>query len=228
MEIITKTKKEIDLIVANKIKEIINSKKDPLLLLATGNTPIDIYKNLISFYDKRELSFKNVKTFNLDEYIGIDKFEKDSFRYFMDQNLFNHIDIDKNNTFFPSEEKEYNSKLDSCRNFDFTILGVGKNGHIAFNEPGSKIQTRTNKIKLTKSTLEANFPGRNEFPTEAITMGLYDIYNKSDLIYLIAYGESKREALEKVLEGKIDDNWPITHFINHKNFTIFTDLKLDK
>ncbi len=228
MKIITKTKKEIDLIVAEKIKEIILKEKAPLLLLATGNTPIDIYKNLIEFYNKKELSFKNVTTFNLDEYIGIENFEKDSFRYFMNTHLFDHVDIDKNNTFFPDSEKNYNDKLDKYKNFDFTILGVGQNGHIAFNEPGSKIETRTNVIELTDSTLKANFPGRNEYPTKAITMGLHDIYNKSNLIYLIAYGENKREALEKVLEGKKDLNWPITNLIDHKNIVIFTDLKLSK
>ncbi len=228
MEIIVKSKKEIDLIVAAKIKEIINTSRNPLLLLATGNTPINIYKNLISFYNKKEVSFKHVTTFNLDEYDDIDKFKEDSFRNFMDKNLFNHIDIDKSKTFFPISEKEYDEKLDSYGNFDFTILGVGTNGHIAFNEPGSNPETRTNKVELTKSTILSNFPKRDDYPTKAITMGLYDIYNKSNLIYLVAYGENKRNALEKLLEGKIDYNWPITHLINHKNIVIFTDIELEK
>ncbi len=228
MQIITKTKKEIDLIVANKIKDIVNNKEKPLLLLATGNTPIDIYRYLIKFSQTSEVSFRKTTTFNLDEYIGIEKYQKDSFRYFMDEHLFDHINIKKDQTFFPDNEKSYNDKLDQYGNFDFTILGVGQNGHIAFNEPGSKIETRTNIVKLTESTLKANFPGRNDFPTHAITMGLYDIYHKSDLIYLVAYGEGKRKALEKVMEGKVDDNWPITHFIKHKNITIFTDINLNK
>ena len=224
IKFIVKDKAELENIVADRMATIIKENNNPFFILATGNSPVGVYRNLIKHYNNN-LSFKNLTSYNLDEYRGIEDFPQDSFRNFMDDNLFNHIDIDKSNTNFPSSIESYDIELDKIEKFDFTILGVGTNGHIAFNEPGTKFETRTNELKLTQSTIESNFPGRTEFPTTAITMGLYDIYNKSKEIFLLAWGEGKREALNILKEGVKRDDWPITHFIDHPNMTIVTDLK---
>ncbi|BDU67561.1 MAG: glucosamine-6-phosphate deaminase [Candidatus Tyloplasma litorale] len=220
----TGDKKLLEKFVANRMAAIVKEKDNPLFILATGNSPVGVYKNLIEKH-RNGLSFKNLESYNLDEYLNIEKFPNDSFRKFMNDNLFDYIDIDKKNTHFPKNVDEYNYKLDKIKEFDFTILGVGTNGHIAFNEPGISFNTRTNEVELTESTIKANFSGRSEFPTSAITMGLYDIYHKSKEIILLAWGESKRDALVKLKTGVKRDDCPITHFYNHPNFTVVTDLK---
>ncbi len=225
MNILKGNKEELELKVANVISGIITEKPESKLILATGNSPVAVYKHLINKNQNEGLDFSKVISYNLDEYLGIDKFESDSFRKFMDDNLFNHVNIDKDQTNFPTTTQEYDEKLNRIDKFDFTILGVGTNGHIAFNEPGTPFETRTNQVKLTQSTIESNFPGRDEYPTEAITMGLYDIYNKSSKIILLAWGEGKRDALNKFKEGVKRDDCPITHFIDHPDFTIVTDLE---
>lgn len=224
VKFLVKSKEELEKEVAKlMLKQLEN--KNPKFILATGNSPVGVYSHLIEAHIKEGVSFKKLVTYNLDEYRDIDKFKEDSFREFMNNNLFNGIDIKIKNTHFPNNEKEYNKKLDKIDKFNFTLLGVGTNGHIAFNEPGTSFETRTNIVELTQSTIDSNFPNRTEHPTKAITMGLYDIYNKSSQIVLLAWGENKAESLNKLKEGKKDDNWPITHFIDHPNITIVTDLK---
>ncbi len=221
---IVSTKSELEKHVADRMSEIIKTKENPKFILATGNSPVGVYKHLIANHQEG-LSFSKLTSYNLDEYRGIEEYPEDSFRKFMDDNLFNHVDIDKGNTHFPTEAEEYNKELDNIGTFDFTILGVGTNGHIAFNEPGTPFSSRTHEVKLTQSTIDSNFPGRDKYPTEAITMGLNDIYHKSSEIILLAWGEGKREALNKFKAGIKDDSCPITHFIDHPNMTIVTDLE---
>jgi glucosamine-6-phosphate deaminase len=186
MKIISGSKEKLEQSIADNIKDIINYKSNAKLLLATGNSPVGIYQKLINFYQEKKISFKNVITFNLDEYLEKDKYFADSFLNFMNQKLFNEIDINKENTFFPENPDEYNKKLDKINFFDITILGVGENGHIAFNEPGSKITDRTKIIELTDSTIKTNFKNRTNYPKKAITIGVKDILEKSQLIYIIA------------------------------------------
>lgn len=226
MKIISGSKEKLEKDIANNIKDIINNKSNAKLLLATGNSPVGIYQKLINFYQEETLSFKNVITFNLDEYLEKDKYFADSFLNFMNQKLFNQIDINKENTFFPKNPEEYNQKLDKIDFFDIAILGVGENGHIAFNEPGSKITDRTKIVELTASTIQANFKNRTDYPKKAITMGIKDILEKSQLIYVIAWGEKKRKAIEKLIAKKIDANWPITYLLNHQKTILFTDLDI--
>ncbi len=225
MEIIKGNKIELEIKVSNVIKEIINNNEQPKLILATGNSPVGVYSNLIKNFKDGELTFKNVTSYNLDEYIGIEKYQDDSFRKFMNDNLFDHVDIDKEKTNFPVTAESYNEELDRVGKFDFTILGVGTNGHIAFNEPGTPFTSRTHEVELTQSTIDSNFPGRDDYPTTAITMGLNDIYNKSKKIILLAWGEGKRDALNKLIDGVKRDDYPITHFIDHPDFTIITDIE---
>lgn len=224
IKFLVKDKDKLEEFVAKRMGKIIKKESDPLFILATGNSPVGVYKKLIKKHEKG-LSFKGLTTYNLDEYRGIDKFPEDSFRKFMDDNLFDHVDIDKKKTNFPSDVKKYDKSLDKIEKFNFTILGVGTNGHIAFNEPGTPFKTRTNEVTLTQSTIESNFKGRDKYPTKAITMGLYDIYNKSSEIVLLAWGEGKRDALQKLKEGVKRDDCPITHFVDHPNMTVVTDLK---
>ncbi len=225
MKIISGNKSELEKKIADIISKIIKEKKNPKLILATGNSPVGVYKELIKNYQKDNLSFKNVISYNLDEYLEIEKYPSDGFKKFMKDNLFNFIDIDEKNTFFPKNPEEYNNKLDQIDKFDFTILGVGTNGHIAFNEPGTLFDSRTHEVKLTKSTINSNFAGRKDYPTRAITMGLQDIYHKSSKIILLAWGDSKRNALNKLLLGEKNIDFPITYFYDHSDFTVITDLK---
>ncbi len=216
--------------IATIFKEQLLKKPNSILCLSTGNSPVGIYSELIKFYQSNQLSFKDVTTYNLDEYLEIDpNISPISFRNFMANKLFDHIDIDKTRTFFPKEPKEYDDKLDAIAGFDLALVGVGSNGHIAFNEPGTGF-LRTNVVKLTQSTINDNFKGIKNYPTTSITMGIKDIYEKSNHIILIAWGESKRAALTKFKQAKQsnkkDDNWPITHFIDHPNFEIYTDLEI--
>ncbi len=224
IKFIVKDKAELEKFVADRMASIVKEKESPKFILATGNSPVGVYQNLIKHHNEG-LSFKNLTSYNLDEYRDIDKYPEDSFRKFMDDNLFNHIDIDKANTHFPDGLEEYDAELDAIGEFDFTILGVGTNGHIAFNEPGTKFEARTKEIELEQSTIDSNFPGRDDYPTKAVTMGLYDIYNKSKEIILLAWGEGKRDALNKLKEGIKTDDCPITHFVDHPNMIIVTDLE---
>ena len=215
--------------IANEFADIINSKENPKIILATGNSPVALYKKMINLNQDGKLSFENVETFNLDEYLGMDEeqFKKYSFREFMNQNLFNHVNINKDNTHFPTKDtKAYDALMDEkVDKFDWTILGVGSNGHIAFNEPGTPFSYRTNVVELKESTIKDNFGDAEDFLTGAVTMGMSDIYGKSGKIVLIAWGEAKRPALEKIMAGIKTDEWPITNFIDHENMTIYTDLE---
>ncbi len=217
-------KDKLEDLVANRMTELVKTKEKPKFILATGNSPVGVYKKLIKAH-QNGLSFKNLTSYNLDEYRDIETYPEDSFKKFMNDNLFDHIDIDKSNTHFPMDEKSYDKALDEIKLFDFTILGVGTNGHIAFNEPGTSFNSRTHEVVLEESTIKSNFKDRDKYPTKAITMGLFDIYNKSNEIILLAWGEGKKEALKKLQNGIKDDNCPITHFADHPNITIITDLE---
>lgn len=223
--IIKGKKEDLEHLIANEFSKVIRESENTKLILATGSSPVGVYKNLINKYENNELSFKDVTSYNLDEYLDIDRFPQDSFKKFMNDNLFDHIDINKENTNFPKVPSSYDKELDQIEGFDLTILGVGTNGHIAFNEPGTEFESRTHEVDLTQSTIDSNFPGRSEYPTKAITMGIFDIYNKSKKIVLVAWGEGKREAIKKFLIGEKDINCPITLFKDHPNFTIYTDIE---
>ncbi|NOQ50340.1 MAG: glucosamine-6-phosphate deaminase [Mycoplasmataceae bacterium] len=202
-----------------------------ILCLPTGSSPLPIYERIINLQQKNKISLSEITTYNLDEYLDLgDDVNNLSFRFFMNQNLFTQVDIDLKNTYFPDTVAKFNKKLDGVDAFALTLIGVGSNGHIAFNEPGSPFG-RTQIVDLTKSTINDNFLKYDlkQYPTKAITMGLKDIFDKSKTVILIAWGESKREAINQFIKAKesgvIDLQWPITHFINHPNFTIYTDLK---
>lgn len=203
IKFIIKEKSELESFVSDRMLEIIKEKQNPLFILTTGNSSVKVYKKLIKNYNN------GLALYNIDEYREIDKFSQDSFRKFMNDYLFDHI----------------NKDLDKLDNFDFTLFGVGTNGWITFNELRTPFNIRTSKIKLIPSKIKSNFSKRTEYPTSTITMGSYDIYIMSNEIILLAWGEDKRVTLEKLKVGVKADDYPITHFIDCPNMTIVTELK---
>lgn len=227
---------EMSKLAAIKIKEVIESKPDAILGLATGSTPIGTYKELINMNKAGELDFSKVTTINLDEYIGLSEKNTQSYRYFMNENLFNHINIKKENTFIPNglaknieeETKKYDEKIDELGGTDIQILGIGSNGHIAFNEPNDYLTAGSHLTNLAESTISANsrfFNSIDEVPKTAITMGLGQIM-KSKKILLLATGENKAKAIKEVLSGKITTKNPATMLQMHRDVTLIIDKKI--
>ena len=216
--IATKTAEEAGIAAAEVIANIVKNKPNAVLGLATGSSPIGMYKELIAKYERGEISFKNVKSVNLDEYVGLSADHDQSYAYFMSTNLFDHIDIDKNNTNLPNglaadpaaEAKRYDDVIASMGGVDVQVLGIGNNGHIGFNEPADAFTYGTNLVDLTDSTIDANsrfFASRDLVPTQALTMGIGQIM-AADKVLLIALGKGKAEILEKSLFGPVTPNVP--------------------
>lgn len=221
---VCKTPEEIGEKIAKEMIELIQNKPNAILGLATGSSPIPTYKNLIAAYSKGEISFKNVSSFNLDEYIN-PPFEEATYRYFMKDNLFSHVDIDLKNTHFPSKEnmKEYDEEIRKAGGVDFQILGIGRDGHIGFNEPNTPFDSKTHIAQLDESTRIANarfFHSLEETPTESITMGLSTIMQARHIVMIVS-DLSKVDALKALLKGEEDSMWPATVLVNHPSVEIF-------
>ena len=196
----------------------VKAKPNATLGLATGSSPLTTYASLIEMYKNGELSFKDTKTVNLDEYVGLDASHDQSYAYFMSQNLFNHIDIDKNNTHLPNgmaknpdeECKNYDAVVKSMGGVDVQVLGIGHNGHIGFNEPADVFTKGTSHVILTDSTIDANarfFESRDLVPKSALSMGIGQIM-EADKILMVALGSGKAEILEKAFFGDITPTVP--------------------
>lgn len=228
---ILKTKEEIGKRAAKEFIDVIQKNPEAILGLATGSSPIELYKNLVQAYSNEEISFKNVKTFNLDEYVNIDKNHPQSYFTFMNQNLFSEIDINMNNVNIPAgvgnlEEicKDYNKKLEENVR-DIQILGIGTNGHIAFNEPGTKFTQITHITQLAEQTINDNtrfFDKKEDVPTQAISMGLSNIMDSKKIV-LIATGKNKASAIKQMIEGKQTEELPASILQNHKDVLILID-----
>lgn len=208
--------------------DVLKNKENPVLGLATGSSPVGLYKNLIKAFENDEISFKDVTTFNLDEYVGIRYDHPQSYYTFMNENLFKHVDIVNKNINLPKGDEsaisDYQEKLDSNRR-DIQILGIGSNGHIAFNEPGTSFDQTTFQVELDEKTREDNkrfFDSIDEVPTHAITMGLKDILN-SEKIVLIAMGESKAEAIYKMIKEAPTSDLPASILKEHPNVEVYLD-----
>lgn len=221
--------KEAAKIIANMIIDNENCK----LGLATGSTPVGTYNELIKMYNNGKISFKGVSTYNLDEYVGISPDNHQSYKYFMDNNLFNHIDIDKKNCFIPNgkainlleEVKRYDKLLKDANYTDLQLLGIGDNGHIAFNEPAEFLKLSTNIVNLKEETIIANsrfFDNVNDVPKQAITLGFKGIM-MSKKILLLASGKSKAQAIANMLKGDISTNNPSSLLNLHQNVTVIID-----
>ncbi|EOR27880.1 MULTISPECIES: glucosamine-6-phosphate deaminase [Clostridium] len=231
--IITKNYEELSKKAADEMADIIKSNPKAILGLATGGSPMGMYKELIKMNKEGKVDFSNVTTVNLDEYIGLSGDHPQSYRYFMNENLFNHINIDKTNTYVPNglaknieeECKEYDARITELGGTDVQLLGIGNNGHIAFNEPDNELLSGTHLTKLTEDTIKANarfFESIDEVPTQALTMGLGGIM-RSKKIIVIASGESKAEAVKAMVSGKISTNMPASMLQMHRNVTVIVD-----
>ncbi|WP_040204336.1 glucosamine-6-phosphate deaminase [Neobacillus jeddahensis] len=201
--------------------------------LATGGTPIGTYENLIADFKKNSTSYRDVTTFNLDEYVGLSGDNENSYRYFMDDHFFNHIDIKKDNTNVPcgdgndleEECSRYEQLIAKHGGIDLQVLGIGSNGHIGFNEPGTSFNTKTHVIDLAPSTIKANarfFNRVEDVPTKAITMGIATIMKSKEILLLVS-GASKKEAMSKLLTENVSESFPASVLKNHPCVTIIAD-----
>lgn len=227
---------EMSQIAATMFKEQLQQVKASVFGMATGSTPEGLYKELVKAYQAGELSFAEAKSFNLDEYIGITPENKASYHYFMDDNLFAHIDMKRENIHVPAGDsedtekaaKDYDAAIATAGGIDIQLLGIGVNGHIGFNEPGTPFELGTNIVELTQSTREANqiyFDSIDDVPTKAITMGIQTIMNAKKVILLIS-GTSKQDAYERLRSGEITTDFPASALHKHKDVTvIYTGVK---
>lgn len=215
------------------ILSLIRSKEKVTLGLATGSTPIGTYQYLVEDRKKNGTSYQNVTTFNLDEYVGLDGNHPQSYRYFMDHHLFHHLDIPTEKIFIPNgmaddleeECKSYEKAIREQGGIDLQLLGIGHNGHIGFNEPGTPFSSRTHVVKLTENTRQANsrfFSSIDEVPSYAITVGVQTIFESKQIV-LIASGESKAPIMEKLLTAKPTEELPASILKNHPNAIIIAD-----
>ncbi|MFV0246715.1 MAG: glucosamine-6-phosphate deaminase [Mycoplasmatales bacterium] len=225
---IMRDKEQIAKEAAKHFIKVIREKDNPVLGLATGSSPIGMYKELIKAFEEDKISFKDVHTFNLDEYVGIDYDHPQSYYTFMNENLFKHVDIVNKNIHLPKGDsdfvEQYQKDLDSNRR-DIQILGIGTNGHIGFNEPGTSFDQTTFIVDLDEGTREDNkrfFNSIDEVPTQAITMGLKDIMN-TDKIVLIAMGEAKKDAIYNLIKGEKTEDLPASLLKDHPNVELYLD-----
>jgi glucosamine-6-phosphate deaminase len=227
------------LAVADEIAALIRDKQAkglPCVLgLATGSSPISVYNQLIKLHKEEGLSFKNVITFNLDEYYGLEPNDINSYHFFMHENLFDHIDVPAENINIPSgiiEQsqvrdycKGYEKKIDDLGGLDFQLLGIGRTGHVGFNEPGSNINSQTRLVTLdhlTRYDAAGAFYGIENVPSKAITMGIKTILSAKRIV-LLAWGINKSEIIQKAVEGALTPNIPTTYLQKHDNTTLVLD-----
>ncbi len=225
-------KKEASVYAANMVLERLRAKPDLRLGLATGSTPIYMYEFLVEDYKENKTSWAKVITFNLDEYKDMDWSNPMSYHYFMKERLFKPLGIREEQTHFPNKGTMFESVIDSFGGIDLQILGIGVNGHIGFNEPGSSEFSLTRTVALDESTIEVNankfFDGKiKKVPREAYSMGLRTIMDAREII-LLAFGEDKTYAIKKLITAKkFNPDIPATVLINHPNVTIIIDSEVD-
>lgn len=217
---------------ARQYAALLAKKPDAVLGFATGSTPLTLYAELVKSCQKGELSFRAAKTFNLDEYVGLDENDPQSYRYFMNKNLFSKIDIPIENTHVPSgkiaterQAEEYEEAIQSAGGIDLQLLGIGRNGHIGFNEPGTPFGSVTHRVRLSENTRAANarfFRSIDEVPAEAVSMGIKTVMNARSII-LFAQGASKAETIRAALKGPVTEDVPASILQLHPFVTLYLD-----
>ena len=218
---------------ANIISAQVITKPDSVLGLATGGTPVGAYQQLVEWYKKGDLSFAEIKTVNLDEYLGLSPHHEQSYRYFMQVNLFDHIDIKPENTHVlnglakdpQAECAAYNQLIRDLGGIDLQLLGMGHNGHIAFNEPGDDFGLETHVVTLTDRTIDANtrfFESRDEVPRHALSMGIKNIM-QARRIPIVVSGEEKAETVCKAFAGPVTKDVPASVLQLHPDVTLVGD-----
>lgn len=216
-------------IILDKVKE----KKHLVLGLATGSTPEGLYRCMIHAYKEGKISFQHIVTFNLDEYLNLDQNHPNSYHYYMKKKFFNHVDIPKKNihlldgmaTNYIQEYQQYDEKIRRAGNIDIQVLGLGVNGHIGFNEPGTSFISRTHVVHLDPTTRKTNskfFRDIQDVPKKAITMGIANIMESKEILLLVS-GKKKELALARLINGEISEQFPASILKKHQNVTIIAD-----
>lgn len=215
------------------IMEHIQENRNPVIGLATGSTPEKLYSCLIDEYKQGKVSFENVTTFNLDEYVGLKKDDANSYHHYMKEKLFDHVGLGVDQVYLPdghSEDLEqncltYEKQIKEAGGIDIQVLGLGLNGHIGFNEPGTPFSSRTHVVELSQSTRRANarfFSGIEEVPTQAISMGIASIMASKKILLLVS-GKQKAEALHRLLTSELTEDFPASILQTHPDVTIIAD-----
>ena len=231
--LVCKDYKEMSVEGAKIVAEVMTKKPNAILGLATGSTPVGMYQELISLNKAGKIDFKDITTVNLDEYYPIEPTNDQSYRYFMNDNLFNHVNIDKSKTFVPlgnakdgvEEAKRYEAFVRSLGGADIQVLGIGRNGHIAFNEPDTELIPVTHVTGLTEDTIDANarfFASADEVPRHALTMGMGTILSAKKII-ILANGKGKHDAVMKMLKGTVTTSCPASFLNLHDDVTVLCD-----
>ena len=224
---------EMSRIAANVLSAQVTMKPDCVLGLATGSTPIGTYKVLIERCKNGDLDFSKVKSINLDEYVGLSGEHDQSYRYFMNTNLFDHINIDKANTNVPNglaedvdaECARYNEVINTLGPIDIQVLGMGHNGHIGFNEPSDIFELETHKVDLAQTTIDANarfFASADEVPRQALTMGIKTIM-QAKAVLVVVNGIGKAEIVKKAFTGPVTPQVPASILQMHPNVILVGD-----
>lgn len=235
MKVIIDSAENIAAMAAQQYVNLLKRKPNAILGGATGSTPLGLYAELVRLNKAGEISFKDASSFNLDEYVGLDGSHDQSYRYFMDHNLFDHIDIDKSRTRVPSgidtsDPAAYDKEIAAAGGVDLQLLGIGNNGHIGFNEPGTPFGSLTHIVELTESTREANkrfFASIDEVPTHAVTMGVKTVMQARSII-LMAIGPAKAPIMKAMLQGPVTENVPASVLQLHPDVTVYMDYEAAK
>lgn len=230
--IVVKTYDEMSREAFSVMKEVVTANPRAVLGLATGSTPIGLYQNMIADHEKNGTSYRGISTVNLDEYAGLDVTSDQSYIYFMRHNLFDHIDVKPENTHIENgkaadrqaECDRYNALLEELPR-DIQVLGIGSNGHIAFNEPGTPFGSVTHIVDLTESTIKDNsrmFASIDEVPRQAFTMGLKNIMNAKKIL-ILANGSNKAKAVYGLVKGEVTEKVPASILQLHPDCTLICD-----
>jgi len=231
----TEGSRELAKILVDNCNLILSKKNRCVISLPTGNSPINLYKSLIELYKKKQISFKNIVFFNLDEFYPISKKDPQSYSKYLNEKLFNHIDMPKKNiNLFNGNIKEkgikrhcidFEKKIKELGGLDIQVLGIGKNGHIGFNEPGSLINSKTRKVKISNDSIKViinEFNDKRRVPQEALTMGVQTILS-ANKIFLMAWGKNKSSIINKTIKSGVSKDIPATYLKTHKNVTFILD-----
>lgn len=234
MEVIIKTKyDEMSRAAAQVVADVLNAKPNAVLGMATGSTPLGLYKELVRMHKEEGLDFSQVTTFNLDEYVGLPVDHDQSYHYFMHENFFKHVNVPTQNIYIPSGTTNnykafcqwYEERIEESGGVDIQILGIGSDGHIAFNEPTSSLSSRTRLKTLAKPTIDDNsrfFKKRQDVPIYAITMGVGTILESRKLL-LVANGKGKADAIAQMIEGPVTSMITASAMQLHESAHVFID-----
>ncbi|MGC8228144.1 glucosamine-6-phosphate deaminase [Pseudobacillus badius] len=225
--------KELSEQAAKFVLERVKKNPEMILGLATGGTPEGMYEQLVTDHRTAGTSYKQVTTFNLDEYAGLPRKDRNSYYSYMREQLFDHIDIPNDQIHLPNGEAEdwqeeclqYEQAIAEAGQMDVQVLGIGGNGHIGFNEPGTSFDSATHVVTLDESTRKDNaryFSNLDEVPTHALTMGIQTIMRAKEIV-LLASGESKADAMARLLQGEADESFPASALLSHPNVTVIAD-----